>query len=40
MRELSINICLVPAEQQPINEYEDLKKSWFFQWETLDKEFC
>ncbi|YAI82890.1 MAG: CGLD27 family protein [cyanobacterium endosymbiont of Rhopalodia sterrenbergii] len=39
MRELSINICPVPSEQQPINEYEDLKKSWFFRWATLENKF-
>jgi hypothetical protein len=28
-------ICPVPIEQQPINEYEQLKDSWFFSWATL-----
>ncbi|BBA78652.1 hypothetical protein RGRSB_0012 [cyanobacterium endosymbiont of Rhopalodia gibberula] len=36
MRELPIKICPVPTEQQPVNEYEDLKKSWFFRWATLE----
>lgn len=29
-------ICPVPDEQRPINEYQDLKESWFFRWATLD----
>jgi hypothetical protein len=28
--------CPVPQEQRPINEYQDLKQSWFFRWATLD----
>jgi Conserved in the green lineage and diatoms 27 len=28
--------CPVPAEQQPINEFQGLKESWFFRWATLD----
>jgi hypothetical protein len=32
----STPVCPVPAEQQPINEYQDLKESWFFRWATLD----
>ncbi|NET37857.1 MAG: CGLD27 family protein [Cyanothece sp. SIO1E1] len=24
--------CPVPFEQQPINEYQDLKESWFYSW--------
>jgi hypothetical protein len=28
-------VCPVPTEQQPINEYQDLKESWFFRWATL-----
>lgn len=27
--------CPVPSEQQPINEYQELKDSWFFRWVTL-----
>lgn len=38
MRELPINICPVPTEQQPVNEYEDLKRSCFFRWATLETE--
>ena len=34
MRELDVSICPVPKEQQPINEYEQLKESWFFGWTT------
>lgn len=29
-------ICPVPTEQQPVNEYQELKDSWFFGWVTLD----
>ncbi|MGV0027216.1 CGLD27 family protein [Phormidesmis priestleyi] len=29
-------VCPVPVEQRPINEYQDLKESWFFRWATLD----
>ena len=36
MRELPINICPVPTEQQPVNDYEDLKESRFFRWATLE----
>lgn len=36
MRELPVNICPVPTEQQPVNEYEDLRKSCFFRWATLE----
>lgn len=32
----SAPICPVPTEQQPINEYQELKESWFFRWATLD----
>lgn len=31
----SASICPVPTEQQPINEYQELKESWFFRWATL-----
>ncbi|WP_107671244.1 CGLD27 family protein [Cyanothece sp. BG0011] len=37
MRESSIQVCPVPLEQQPVNEYEELKESWFFRWATLEK---
>jgi hypothetical protein len=36
MRESSLDFCPVPTEQQPVNEYEALKESWFFRWATLD----
>ncbi|ASN78746.1 Ycf36 (chloroplast) [Porphyra umbilicalis] len=29
------NQCPVPLEQQPVNEYNSLKNSWFFCWPTL-----
>jgi hypothetical protein len=32
----SAPVCPVPAEQQPINEYQELRESWFFRWVTLD----
>lgn len=32
----SAPVCPVPAEQQPINEYQELRESWFFRWATLD----
>ncbi|HEY9663516.1 MAG TPA: CGLD27 family protein, partial [Allocoleopsis sp.] len=31
----SVSVCPVPREQQPINEYQDLKESWFYRWATL-----
>lgn len=31
----SAPVCPVPAEQQPINEYQELQESWFFRWATL-----
>jgi hypothetical protein len=31
----SAPVCPVPAEQQPINEYQGLKESWYFRWATL-----
>ncbi len=34
---LSIAACPVPTEQLPLNEYEDLKESWFFRWATLER---
>lgn len=27
-------LCPVPADQRPINEYRDLKASWFFEWSS------
>lgn len=35
MMESSVSICPVPIEQQPINEYQELKESWLFRWGTL-----
>ena len=35
MRESAVEFCPVPTEQRPINEYEELKDSWFFRWATL-----
>lgn len=35
MVESSVCACPVPFEQQPINEYQELKDSWFFSWATL-----
>jgi Conserved in the green lineage and diatoms 27 len=37
MKESSLESCPVPVEQQPVNEYEQLKDSWYFRWATLDK---
>lgn len=36
MKDASISICPVPQEQRPLNEYQELKESWFFSWVTLD----
>ncbi len=36
MKESSVTFCPVPEEQQPVNEYEQLKESWFFRTATLD----
>ncbi|WP_069791964.1 CGLD27 family protein [Cyanobacterium sp. IPPAS B-1200] len=32
-----MSFCPVPVEQQPVNEYQELAQSWFFQWVTLPK---
>lgn len=32
--EYSTSVCPVPDEQQPINEYQELRESWFFSWAT------
>jgi len=32
----SAPVCPVPAEQQPLNEYQGLRESWFFRWATLE----
>ncbi len=34
MEDVSLSTCPVPSEQQPINEYAELKESWFFRWAT------
>ena len=37
MNQSTNTFCPVPIEQQPINEYQELKESWFFSWVTLTK---
>lgn len=32
----SVSVCPVPFDQQPLNEYEELKTSWFFRTSTLE----
>nr|YP_010204131.1 hypothetical protein LK038_pgp050 [Ahnfeltia fastigiata]UAT97624.1 hypothetical protein Ahn.fas.Ore.pt_191 [Ahnfeltia fastigiata]UAT97828.1 hypothetical protein Ahn.fas.Kor.pt_192 [Ahnfeltia fastigiata] len=32
---ISKDVCPVPFDQQPLNEYYSLKDSWFFSWSTL-----
>ncbi|MBE9180936.1 CGLD27 family protein [Oculatella sp. LEGE 06141] len=32
----SVPVCPVPADQQPLNEYQGLRESWYFRWATLD----
>ncbi|HCA61016.1 MAG TPA: DUF1230 domain-containing protein, partial [Synechococcales bacterium UBA8647] len=27
-----MSVCPVPAEQQPLRQYEELTASWFFRW--------
>jgi len=34
--ESSVFVCPVPSEQQPLNEYEELKESWFFRTSTQE----
>lgn len=34
--QLPAQVCPVPSDQQPANEYEALKESWFFGWERLE----
>lgn len=36
MMESSVSVCPVPSEQQPLNEYQELKSSGFFRTCTLD----
>lgn len=35
MQESFKKVCPVPKEQQPLNEYQELKESWFFRWVTF-----
>ncbi|WP_302883614.1 CGLD27 family protein [Kovacikia minuta] len=35
-KKTAISSCPVPFEQQPLNEYRELKDSWFFSWATLE----
>ncbi len=35
MRESPVSVSPVPTEQQPLNEYEQLKEAWLFNWTTL-----
>ncbi len=37
MRESSISVCPVPTEQQPLNEYQQLRESWLFGWATKSR---
>ena len=37
MIESSVSVCPVPSEQQPLNEYEELKESGFFRTCTLNQ---
>jgi hypothetical protein len=37
MKQSSLNFCPVPLEQQPLNEYQALRESWFFRWVTFPK---
>ncbi|MCU0571309.1 MAG: CGLD27 family protein [Oculatellaceae cyanobacterium Prado106] len=32
----STPVCPVPTEQQPLNEFQELQESWFFQWASQD----
>ncbi|MBD2462884.1 CGLD27 family protein [Oscillatoria sp. FACHB-1407] len=32
----SAPVCPVPTEQQPLNEYQSLRESWFYVWATQD----
>ncbi|NEO27032.1 MAG: CGLD27 family protein [Kamptonema sp. SIO4C4] len=35
MPESTVSFCPVPDEQQPLNEYQQLKESWLFRWTML-----
>jgi hypothetical protein len=36
MNSSTTSTCPVPSEQRPLNEFQDLKESWFFRWATLE----
>ena len=36
MNKSTANFCPVPLEQRPIQEYEQLKESWLFDWGVLE----
>ncbi len=36
MNDFQTTFCPVPDEQQPLNEYSQLKESWFFSWGTSE----
>ena len=36
MNDFQTTFCPVPEEQQPLNEYSELKESWFFSWGTSE----
>ena len=36
MNDSPTTYCPVPDEQQPLNEYSQLKESWFFSWGTTE----
>lgn len=36
MKDIHPDRCPVPQEQRPVNEYQELKESWFFGWSTLE----
>jgi hypothetical protein len=37
VKESTVDFCPVPIEQQPINEYEQLKDSWLYRWAALEE---
>lgn len=36
MNKSAVDFCPVPTEQQPLNEYQELKESWLFCWATME----
>lgn len=36
MNDFQTTFCPVPDEQQPLNEYSQLKESWFFSWGSIE----